>query len=87
MTLHGLSPDQTNACASGLRPYFFTKYGLTGPMILDDSASGGSFCFKSRRGGFERVGMPRLFPDVHQVHARAVAVVNRRDLAGEDATP
>ena len=36
-----------------------------------------------RGGGAERLRMPRLRANVHEVHARAVAVVNRRDFAGQ----
>src|SRR5258705_13753210 len=46
MALQGLSPDQTNACAAGLSPYFFANQGLTFPITFHGSASGGSLDFK-----------------------------------------
>src|SRR5271170_3210692 len=61
MRLHGLSPDQTNACAAGFRPYFITKYGLTGPMTFDDSASGGSLDFSLGAVAFSASGCQDFF--------------------------
>ena len=37
-----------------------------------------------KRGGFERIGVPCLRLDVHQVHPRAVTVIDGGDCAGED---
>src|SRR5271165_49199 len=54
--LHGLSPDQTSACAAGFTPYFFTKYVLTRPMTRDDSASGGSLDFSPGAVAFSALG-------------------------------
>ena len=64
--------------------------GLSVPMTLDDGTSGGQFVAQLRRRGRERRGRPLAAADVHQVHAGAVRVIDRRVLAdqqrGEDTS-
>ena len=52
-------------------------------MTLPESARGGSFAARAGRGGLEGVVVPVFPADVHEVHAGAVAEINRRDFARE----
>ena len=62
----------------GIQTVFIHKIAADRTEILSGCGQGRELFLQTGRGRLECVHVPHFFADVHQVHARAVAVVNRR---------
>ena len=59
---------------------------LDGTDDLPRGRDGREFLVEAGCGGSEGVGVPRAGVDVHEVHARAIAGIERRNFSGEDGS-
>ena len=81
--LQGLSPDQATMRAAGQAVPAAASTATSVPRTVQDSASGGSLVSRFGAVARERLRRPLLRRQIHEVHARAVARVDRHVRAGE----